>query len=624
MVGRGLGGALLAGLAAVAASAPSVKEKLQAIQDKLGEQGDKDKEAFDKVGCWCEEVTKELGQLVDDSNQDLTRLGYEIKSQTAESARLNMELKSHQKDLDANTRGLDIAEALREKDNDKFTKTEASQVSSVESLDSALKALKRSHGHELSLRTKSVRSSTSVSASAMSQLGQAADELSPSAAVARILRLNPHSKRAQAELLHLSAAVNGSQSPDVVYGVLKEMHGTFSDDLEEMRAKEVRDKETHDGLVSAKTAQINTIKKQMLKKQKRAADRSVQVQQKTKKKAAMEKLVESNHELFLGIKGFCGLNDASFQKRQEARQAEVVALSAAQADVASTHSMHAMGGLAGGFLVKAHRASRGGGPPKPGSGASELCMAALEIVEQEWRSKAKDACEQAKAGKLQEAGAAADRLKEEIEGRQSELRDKRQECEQSNQDRRAAAARTAEEESARADVIGNRKEGADSDIESVNKQIANNDKAAERLTASHATQHQLMQETRLYAYNSEKILKQVSGSSPEVGKAISASEKLVAASDDFDKRGGEATNKVMDLFNSAKRTAVKALIPLKLMRAEAMEAAVSVREEQETTQSGAAPTCDPDAFSKKAKHYGSYIEGLSKASETLAYEVLKG
>lgn len=391
MVVRIVGAAFVASLAATTlASRPSIKEHLQSLQDRLSKEGDKDKGAYDKVGCWCKTYTKEKSQLIDDSQQELTTLGFDIKSQTAETARLNQELKSHQEELDTSTQELNTAVALRDKESDKFQEVESSQVASIGSLESALKVIEKSHGHEMSLgqarlsvsnaipREVSPHEVPDVSAEspAESQLDQVLMSL-------KLLQLKPRSKRAQAQLLQLKTGFKRSaQSPDVIQGILKEMHGTFSEDLKQMREDEKRSKEQHEGLAKAKTQQISALKKQVLEKGKRAADNGEQVAEKKKKKESLEKLVESNQAMLIGMKEFCALNDDSFQARQEARQAELVALSSAQADVAEGHSMEVMGGIAGGFLATSYRASKDDGIPMPGSGASEVCMAGLEIVEE--------------------------------------------------------------------------------------------------------------------------------------------------------------------------------------------------------------------------------------------------
>lgn len=578
--------ALLAAAAAREAGSP-ITEQVRTIQEGLEKQGDDDKKASDRLGCWCETYLKEKEQLLDDSQQELQQLGSDIEAQSAGNTRLNLELKEHREDLDTHSQQLDTVQALREKESDKFSEDEQSHASSISALDDAIAALHTSHGHELALT-----------------------------ATQRMMKaLQGSSGRVTAQFVQLRARLQSASSPDMIYGILKQMRESFSSNLESMQKEDKAAKEQHNDLVTAKAEEIAAIKKQLLLKKKRAADGEQQVAQKKKQKAGLDKLLDSNRELVAAMRPLCSGSEEAFQARTEARQAELVALSSAQAEIAGARFL----------AVSAHEVGRRDFP-MPGSGAAKLCEAAIGIVEEEWRSRAKGACDKAKAGETQGAADAAESLKADIEEAQKSTQSKQSDCERSIQEAGDRAKEETASNDAKAAVIGSDRDGAESQIEALNAQAASCQKAKAELAEAHSALHSLMSEVRMAANHAKGLLQRAEAPVPakaKLGEAVAASDKLAAACEAFDAKSSDDVQKVTGLLDASTRAVAKAVIPLKLIHADAEEAAVAVREDQESTMAMHAPKCEPSTFASKATKFGGYVKDLGDASEALAMESLR-
>merc|ERR1719265_2500743 len=114
-------------------------------------EADADEKSHDKLGCWCQTNTAAVAKEVDDARSKSTELHHKIEEMTARSSQFSIEVDSHESDVEATQQSLDQAKSIREKESSKFNDDESAHMSSIGSLDSALKALHVGHGHEMDL-----------------------------------------------------------------------------------------------------------------------------------------------------------------------------------------------------------------------------------------------------------------------------------------------------------------------------------------------------------------------------------------------------------------------------------------------------------------------------------------
>ena len=116
-------------------------------------------------------------------------------------------------------------------------------------------------------------------------------------------------------LLQQLGGQKAGQSPDMVYGVVKQMKATFSEDLEDMRTQEATASERHEGLVDAKSQEIAALKKQLMDKKSRLAKSKVQGANRAQQKERSEKLLDAQSEVLGSMRELCQRNEESFEAR---------------------------------------------------------------------------------------------------------------------------------------------------------------------------------------------------------------------------------------------------------------------------------------------------------------------
>merc|ERR1719271_2023825 len=88
---------------------------LKDMLEQLEKEGEQDQEVYDKMACWCETNDKEKTKSIADAEARIEDLTTAIEEHTANSARLNTEIKNLEKEIAANQAALDKAKAIREK-----------------------------------------------------------------------------------------------------------------------------------------------------------------------------------------------------------------------------------------------------------------------------------------------------------------------------------------------------------------------------------------------------------------------------------------------------------------------------------------------------------------------------
>merc|ERR1719460_856876 len=112
---------------------------------QLEKEAEEDEEIYDKMACWCETNDKEKTKAVADAEARISDLTTKIEELTAQSARLNTEIKNLEKEVAANQGALDKATAIRQKQLAEFNAEEKDLLESVSALKSAITVLSKHH-----------------------------------------------------------------------------------------------------------------------------------------------------------------------------------------------------------------------------------------------------------------------------------------------------------------------------------------------------------------------------------------------------------------------------------------------------------------------------------------------
>merc|ERR1719401_1456502 len=113
---------------------------------QLEKEAEEDEEIYDKMACWCETNDKEKTKSIADAEARIESLTVKIEDLTAASARLNTEIKNHEKEVAKNQAALDKATAIREKELAEFNAEEKDMLESISALKSAITVLSKHNG----------------------------------------------------------------------------------------------------------------------------------------------------------------------------------------------------------------------------------------------------------------------------------------------------------------------------------------------------------------------------------------------------------------------------------------------------------------------------------------------
>merc|ERR1712072_413662 len=116
---------------------------LKDMLKQLEKEAEEDEEIYDKMACWCETNDKEKTKSIADAEARIADLTTKIEELTANSARLNTEIKNLEKEVAENQAALDKATAIRQKQLAEFNEEEKDLLGSISALKSAVTVLSK-------------------------------------------------------------------------------------------------------------------------------------------------------------------------------------------------------------------------------------------------------------------------------------------------------------------------------------------------------------------------------------------------------------------------------------------------------------------------------------------------
>merc|ERR1719409_301797 len=108
---------------------------------QLNKEQEEDEEVYEKVACWCETNDKSKTKSIADAEDHITALTADIEEHTANSARLNTEIKNLEAEIAKNQAALDKATAIRREELAEFNAEEKDMLQSIGALKSAVTVL---------------------------------------------------------------------------------------------------------------------------------------------------------------------------------------------------------------------------------------------------------------------------------------------------------------------------------------------------------------------------------------------------------------------------------------------------------------------------------------------------
>jgi len=223
---------------------------LQMMQNKVEADGKKAEALFDKFMCYCDNADTLLGGAITAAENKIPQLESAIKEDIAMKKQLEADLKAHKSDRAEAKGAIEKATALRTKEAGAYAKEKSDSDTNIAALSKAIPAIEKGMSGFLQTNSASVLRSLSVSMD-MSSVDR--------------------------EMLasFLSSKTGYAPASGEIVGILKTMDDEMKVDLASATESEESSIKAFDGLVAAKTKEINALTKSIETKTARVGELAV-------------------------------------------------------------------------------------------------------------------------------------------------------------------------------------------------------------------------------------------------------------------------------------------------------------------------------------------------------------
>merc|ERR1719443_1783682 len=119
---------------------------LQMMTKKIQEEGETEKELFEKYMCWCKTGSGSLVKSIADAEAKLPEVGSDLKAGIDLKAQLEMDVKQHKKDREEAKTAVAEATAQRKTEASAFASETAEAKANIAAMEKAIAALEKGMG----------------------------------------------------------------------------------------------------------------------------------------------------------------------------------------------------------------------------------------------------------------------------------------------------------------------------------------------------------------------------------------------------------------------------------------------------------------------------------------------
>jgi len=323
---------LLGAVEATAAGSDALKNRpvtkvinlLKDMAAQLEKEQKEDQEVYEKVACWCETNDKEKGVAIVDAEARMTDLTSTIEQKTAQSSRLNTEIKNLEAEVAKNVQALDKATAIREKQLQEFNAEEKDLLQSVGALKSAITVLSKhfADGSEEAL----LEISAMIDHEFKKHKSLLEEVITP--AQRRVMHAFI---QAPGDYFDAEPTFKQSYAPQSgeIFGILKQMKETFETNLSASQKEEMENQKAYEDLKVAKEEEIKAGQEQVDTKTQELADTDQHLAQAKQDLEDTRNSLTVDQKFLMNLKETCQQTDAEWEERQKMRQEEIQAVSEA-------------------------------------------------------------------------------------------------------------------------------------------------------------------------------------------------------------------------------------------------------------------------------------------------------
>merc|ERR1719456_1485017 len=305
---------------------------LKDMLKQLEKEAEEDEEIYDKMACWCETNDKEKTKSIADAEARISDLTTKIEELTANSARLNTEIKNLEKEVAENQAALDKATAIRQKQLAEFNEEEKDLLESISALKSAVTVLSKHNSLLLMPRSHLV----GVAATVQNEM-QKHESLLAGVLTHKERRAVSSFIQAPEDYFDAEPTFKQSYAPQSgeIFGILKQMKETFETNLSSSQKDEMANQKAYEDLKAAKEDEIKAGQEQIDSKTQELADTDEKNAQAKEDIEDTKKSLSADEQFLMMLKEKCSMTDSEREERQKTRQLEMEACSKALAVLSS-------------------------------------------------------------------------------------------------------------------------------------------------------------------------------------------------------------------------------------------------------------------------------------------------
>jgi chromosome segregation ATPase len=277
---------------------------LEDMQKGVEEEGEKEEELFESFMCYCKNGAGALDTSISAGKAQIDQLTSTVQRGTSEKSQLEQDITQHKADREEAEKVSKESTAMREKEAAEFAAASGEAKSNIQSLTTALAALKK--GLSASLLQTGV--------------GQT---------IRNVIRTSPLVGDDQRDVL-MSFLESGSDmegGSDQIIGIMEQMLETMQGDLKESEDKEAEALATYQSLMTSKSSEIAAATQAIETKMSRSGQVAVETVQAKADLQSTEKAVAADTEFRANMAKDCARKQKEYDEKNKLRAQEIEAIS---------------------------------------------------------------------------------------------------------------------------------------------------------------------------------------------------------------------------------------------------------------------------------------------------------
>jgi len=276
---------------------------LQGMYKTVTEEGEREEKAFNEFMCYCKTGVSDLESSIESSKTKIETLESQLK-ESLEKKKLTEESLSEHKDSRAEAKeAVAKAEAQRASEGTAFKKEKSDSETNISAIKAAVAALEKGMGASF------------LQSNAAKSIAQFAMEKATMADAARQLLLS-----------FLSGTSDYAPKSGEITGILKQMGDEMAASLAEATDEEDKAQAAFDGMLAAKTKEINSLTAQIEEEMLRLGELSVLLAEGGNDLEETKETLKDDIGYLAELKKGCGTKEAEWKTRCKVRQDELVAI----------------------------------------------------------------------------------------------------------------------------------------------------------------------------------------------------------------------------------------------------------------------------------------------------------